>query len=159
VTSTRPDVVIVGAGVSGLTTGARLAECGVRVRIRAEQSPWESNSAAAGAIWDPIYANHPSVPVWSERTYDAFVRMVAEDRPGVHLVEGVEASRTPIPSPAWAFNLPAYRACAPDELPPGVATGWRYRAPIIDMPPCLRWLEQRLLAARWRAGAGAAADA
>ncbi len=145
--SYRPDVLIVGAGVSGLTTGVRLADCGVRVRIRAERGPEASSSAAAGAIWDPIYANHPSVPVWATRTYDAFVRLEGEGKPGVRLVDGIEASRVPIPSPGWALNLPGYRVCIPDELPPGFASGWRYRAPIIDMPPYLGWLEEHLRSA------------
>jgi len=147
VSSARPDVLIVGAGVSGLTTGARLAECGVRVRIRAERGPAESSSAAAGAIWDPIYANHPSVPVWAARTYDAFVRMQTEQRPGVRLVGGIEASRTPMSTPDWALNLPGYRECTASELPAGFASGWHYLAPIIDMPPYLRWLSARVLAA------------
>jgi D-amino-acid oxidase len=147
VTSARPDVLIVGAGVSGLTTGVCLAECGVRVRVRTERRPFESNSAAAGAIWDPIYATHPAVPVWSSRTYDAFVRMVAEGLPTVRLIPGIEASRHAIPAPAWARRLPGFRECPLAELPPGFASGWHYTAPIIDMPPYLQWLEQRLTAA------------
>jgi D-amino-acid oxidase len=139
------DVLVIGAGVSGLTCSVRLAECGLRVRVRAEREPRESSSAAAGAIWDPIYATHPSVPVWASRTYDAFVRMVSEGSPCVRLVDGVEASRTPIPTPDWAVHLPGYRDCTFDELPPGFASGWRYTAPIIDMPPYLSWLERRLL--------------
>ena len=146
-TCPRPEVLIVGAGVSGLTTAVRLAECGVRVRLRADRAPGESTSAAAGAIWDPIYASHPSVPVWSSRTYDAFVRMVFEHDPGVRLVHGMEASREPIGSPDWARALPGFRDCVPGELPPGFICGWRYLAPIVDMPIYLRRLEQRLRAA------------
>jgi D-amino-acid oxidase len=142
--SAQPDVLVVGAGVSGLTTAVRLAETGFRVRVRAELDPADSTSAAAGAIWDPIYANHPSVPIWAERTYDAFVRMEGEDRPGVRLIDGIEASREGIPTPDWAVNLPGYHDCTPDELPPGFTSGWHYRAPIIDMPPYLDWLLQRL---------------
>jgi D-amino-acid oxidase len=143
----RPDVLIVGAGVSGLTTAVRLAEDGVRVRLRAEHAPEQSTSAAAGAIWDPIYANHPRVLQWSARTYEVFVQMVHEGRPGVRLVDGVEASREPMDPPLWARTLPGFRECRPGELPPGFASGWRYTAPIVDMPVYLRWLDQRLRAA------------
>jgi D-amino-acid oxidase len=147
-TSPPPEVLVVGAGVSGLTTAVRLAEtAGVRVRIRAERESAESTSAAAGAIWDPIYATHPSVPIWAERTYDAFVRMERERRPGVQLVDGVEASREAMPTPEWALPLPGYRDCTADELPTGFESGWHYRAPIIDMPPYLDWLLQRFQAA------------
>lgn len=147
--SYRPDVLIVGAGVSGLTTGVLLAERGVRVRIRAEHGPSESTSAAAGAIWDPIYARHDRVEQWAARSYEVFAGLAGTPgEPGVRLVDGVEASRTPIPSPAWAVALPGYRECRPEDLPTGFVTGWRYTAPIIDMPPYLRRLEERLVAAR-----------
>ncbi|MEU8612516.1 FAD-dependent oxidoreductase [Actinoplanes sp. NPDC048791] len=146
-TSARPDVLTIGAGVSGLTTAVRLAEAGLRVRIRAQRRPEQTTSAAAGAIWDPIYANHPLVLSWSTRSYDVFRDMVHAGRPEVRLVRGVEASRRRIPSPDWAQDLPGFRECAAAELPGGFASGWRYTAPIIDMPPYLAYLERRLVAA------------
>ncbi|MEU7901341.1 FAD-dependent oxidoreductase [Actinoplanes sp. NPDC049118] len=143
----RWDVLLIGAGVSGLTTAVRLAEEGVRVLVRARGRPEQTTSAAAGAIWDPICATHPLVPQWSSRAYDVFREMVRAGRPEVSLVHGIEASRTPIPSPRWAHDLPGFRECDPGELPPGFGSGWRYTAPIIDMPPYLGYLERRLLAA------------
>ena len=145
--SDRPEVLIIGAGVSGLTTGVCLAESGVRVRIRAEREPQESSSAAAGAIWDPIYARHSRVEHWAARSYDVFAGMADDHRSGVRLIDGVEASRVPIPSPGWAVGLPGFRECVPAELPAGFASGWRYTAPIIDMPPYLAHLQERLAAA------------
>jgi D-amino-acid oxidase len=145
--STQPEVLVVGAGVSGLTTAVCLAELGVRVRVRAEREPADSTSAAAGALWDPIYANHTSVPIWAERTYDAFVRMESEGRPGVGLIDGIEASRDGVATPDWALGLPGYRDCTPDELPPGFTSGWHYRAPVIDMAPYLDGLLHRFIGA------------
>ncbi|GIF20686.1 D-amino-acid oxidase [Actinoplanes tereljensis] len=135
------DVLIVGAGVSGLTTGFQLAQQGLRVRIRAEDAPGRTNSAAAGAIWDPIYAEHPRVGVWAARSYEVFARLTEEGFPGVRMVNGVEASRDPMETPDWARELPGYRECTLAELPPGFVHGWHYRAPIIDMPPYLAQLE------------------
>ncbi|MEU4217780.1 FAD-dependent oxidoreductase [Actinoplanes sp. NPDC026623] len=146
-TSARPDVLLIGAGVSGLTTAVRLAEEGMRVRVRARARPELTTSAAAGAIWDPIYASHRLVPRWSARAYDVFRDMVLAGRPEVRLVHGIEASRTPIPSPGWAHDLPGFRECDPGELPAGFVSGWHYTAPIIAMPPYLAYLERRLVAA------------
>jgi D-amino-acid oxidase len=146
-TSARPDVLIIGAGVSGLTTAVRLAEAGIRVVVRAERRPERSTSAAAGAIWDPIYANHPLAVRWSTRSYEVFCALVEAGRPEVRLVSGVEASRKRIPAPGWAHELPGFRECDTAELPGGFASGWRYHAPIIDMPPYLVYLERRLIAA------------
>jgi D-amino-acid oxidase len=146
-TSDHSEVLVVGAGVSGLTTAVCLAEQGLRVRIRAADRPAHTNSAAAGAIWDPIYATHPRVGAWAARSYDEFARMAAGGLPGVRLVDGVEASREEMSTPDWARSLPGFHECGPADLPAGFRHGWRYRAPIIDMVPYLAGLEQRLRAA------------
>ena len=46
------DVLVIGAGVSGLTTGIRLAEAGLDVTIRTAAPPEQTTSVAAGA--DPV---------------------------------------------------------------------------------------------------------
>jgi D-amino-acid oxidase len=143
----KPDVLIVGAGVSGLTTGVVLAEQGRRVLVRTAELPAATSSAAAGAIWEPIYAKHPKVKIWAARSYEVFEEMALHRKPGVRLVGGIEASRAAITVPDWATTLPGYQECLPADLPPGFATGWRYRAPIIDMPPYLEHLLDRLRAA------------
>ena len=50
------DVLVVGAGVVGLTTALCLAESGLRVGIRTAAPPGASTSAAAGAVWGPVMA-------------------------------------------------------------------------------------------------------
>ncbi len=132
-----------------MTTAVRLAEdpSRPRVHVLAQHRPERSTSAAAGAIWDPIYANHDDVPRWSAQTYEVLCALHRAGRPEVRLVDGVEASRHPITSPVWATALPGFRECAPAELPPGFCSGWCYRAPIVDMPSYLRYLERRLMAA------------
>jgi len=143
-TSAGSEVLIVGAGVSGLTTAVCLAEHGLRVRILAELGPQETTSANAGAIWDPAYASHPKVLEWSGRTYDELITLVDEPRHGVRMVDGIEASRKMIVSPQWARSLTGFRECVAADLPSGFLSGWHYTAPIIDMPPYLRYLQARL---------------
>ena len=50
------DVLVVGAGVVGLTTALCLAESGLRVGIRTAAPPGASTSATAGAVWGPVMA-------------------------------------------------------------------------------------------------------
>jgi D-amino-acid oxidase len=138
-----PEVLVVGAGVIGLSTGIRLAERGVRVRIRAERPPRGSTSAAAGALWGQVEAHHPHLAVWGRRTYREFEAMLARPVPGIRLVTGIEAARRPASPSPWIHGLPGYAGCAPDELPPGFAVGWRYSAPVLDMPVYLDHLERR----------------
>ena len=47
-------VVVIGAGVSGLTTAVCLAEAGLDVRVDTDRLPGATTSAAAGAMWDRI---------------------------------------------------------------------------------------------------------
>jgi D-amino-acid oxidase len=46
-------IVVVGAGVSGLTSAALLAEAGWPVRVWAAAMPQRTTSAVAGAVWAP----------------------------------------------------------------------------------------------------------
>jgi D-amino-acid oxidase len=140
-------VVVVGAGVSGLTTAVRLAESGLRPRILAQDRPAATSSAAAGAIWDPTYARHSRRDLWATRTYEVFAALAAAGLPGIRMVAAFEASRRPIPPPPYASHLPHYRECDREALPDGFVSGYRYRAPIIDMVPYLRTLSDRVVAA------------
>ena len=45
------DVLVIGAGVVGLTTAISLAEAGLSVTIRTAAGPEQSTSVAAGAVW------------------------------------------------------------------------------------------------------------
>jgi D-amino-acid oxidase len=159
--STRPQVLIIGAGVIGLTTAIRLAGSGLRLRVVAEHWGEETTSAAAGAMFDPSYAIHPEAQTWSDRTYRELVASIGRGVPGVRLMSGIEASPDEVGCPPWIRRLPdvleggpwgdlrpAVRDCRPAELPRGYRRGWRYTTPIIDMPRYLGWLRRRLEEAR-----------
>jgi D-amino-acid oxidase len=140
------DVAVLGAGVSGLTTAVCLAEAGARVRIYSAEPPSQTTSMAAGAMWGP-YLVEPAdkVAVWSSRSLERFRRLADDPRTGVRLVSGIEASRVPSEAPPWAGQLDGFRICGQDELPPGFAVGWRFAAPLIDMPVYLTYLRDRLI--------------
>jgi D-amino-acid oxidase len=137
----RTKVLVVGAGVSGLTTGVCLAEQGFQVTIQTECEPLATTSAAAGAMWDPMYAEHPKMKVWSERTYKVLEEL--HGRAGVRMTDGTEASRVALEPSAETKKLPGYRKCETSELPPGYPSGWRYTAPIVDMTAYLPYLLDR----------------
>lgn len=140
-------VVVVGAGVAGLTTAIVLAEAGLAVHVVAEQIPGVT-SLAAGAMWGP-YLVEPKAKVdeWSRRSLEVFRELAGDPATGVRLTSGVEASRTAEAPPDWATTLPDYRPCEAAELPPGFTAGYRFTVPLIDMPVYLRYLLRRLEAA------------
>lgn len=142
------DVVVVGAGVSGLTTAICLAEAGYAVRVWSAEAPDQTTSMAAGAMWGP-YLVEPKdkVEQWSLTTLAVLKDLAEIETSGVRLVTGLDASRTGGDPPDWAKQLDDFRAVGPDELPPGFSSGVEYTAPMVDMPVYLGYLVDRLQAA------------
>lgn len=142
------DVLVVGAGVSGLTTAVCLAEAGHRVTVWASGTGSATTSYAAGATWSPyLVESSDRVRAWSFETLQVLRQLAADSRTGIELVPGVEASRGPAEPPAWRDGLDDFRMCEAGELPPGFTVGWRYLAPVLNMPIYLDYLLDRAEAA------------
>ncbi len=140
-------VVVVGAGVAGLTTAVVLAEAGASVHVIAEQVPGVT-SLAAGAMWGPYLVEPKNkVDQWGQRSLEIFRRLAEDPSTGVRLTSGIETSRTAEAPPDWATTLPGFRPCEPAELPAGFSAGYRFTVPLIDMPTYLAYLLRRLDAA------------
>lgn len=141
------DVVVVGAGVTGLSCAVRLLEAGHRVRVWARDLPLATTSVVAAAIWYP-YRAQPAERVlgWSTTTLAELTRLSGEPRTGVRLRPGLEVFRRPAADPWWRTAVPSFRRAAPDELPAGFVDGWAMELPVADMPAYLTWLVDRLQA-------------
>ena len=50
-TTSRPDVFVLGAGVCGLTSAICLAESGLAVAVQGAELPDQTTSVVAGALW------------------------------------------------------------------------------------------------------------
>jgi D-amino-acid oxidase len=140
-------ILVIGAGVAGLSSALRLAEAGHAVHVRARERPPETTSAVAAAIWYPYLAEPADrVREWAGVTLREFVRLAADPATGIVLRDGLEVFRHPVDDPPWASVVPGFRRAVRNELPPGYADGYAMRLPVIDMSVYLRWLERRLLA-------------
>jgi D-amino-acid oxidase len=156
------DVLVLGAGVIGLTTAVSLAEAGLAVAIRAAQPPQQTTSAVAGAIWGPhLVEDSDRVARWCADTLATFIRLASQPGTGVHLVSGCEAGPAWYPFPAAADplrGLGEISPCRPAELPAGFTAGWRYTAPACSMPVYLEYLLARFGRAGGRLDVGPVAS-
>jgi D-amino-acid oxidase len=137
-------VLVVGAGVVGLTCAVRLLEAGHRVDVLARDLPLETTSAVAAAFWYPYRAlPQDRVTAWSATSYAVFDALADTDpESAVRMVEGTEVFTAPEPDPWWRPAVPSLdRQTA---LPPGYVDGWTFVSPIIEMPVYLPWLAGRV---------------
>lgn len=139
------DVLVIGAGVIGLTTAIALAEAGHHVTVRTAEPPQQTTSAAAAATWGPWMVEPADrVLPWAKRTLDTLRTLATDPGSGVRLATGREFSRARHDPPKWAALLGDRRSCEPTELPAGYMHGVQFTAPIIDMPIYLQYLTERL---------------
>jgi D-amino-acid oxidase len=136
-------VIVVGAGVVGLTCAARLLENGHRVDVLARDLPLETTSAVAAAIWYPYRAlPQDRVTAWSGASYAEFVGLAGEPGTGVRMVTGTEVFAERQADPWWRAAVPSLDR--ETVLPNGYADGWTFVTPVVEMPVYLRWLQSRV---------------
>ena len=112
-------VIVVGAGVVGLSCAIRLLEAGHRVDVVARDLPLETTSVIAAALWFPYLAEPPDlVERWGGRTRAVLEELAEADRDtGVRRVAG---------------SVVADDATVEHVLP------------VADMPTYLRWMTARV---------------
>ncbi|MFC0625053.1 FAD-dependent oxidoreductase [Kribbella deserti] len=138
-------IIVVGAGVIGLTAAVRLAESGHEVAVLARDLPLETTSAVAAALWYPyLAAPQDLVARWSRASYQQFVAL-AETEPSVRLRHGRELLVEPRTNPWWIKDVPDVERVG--SLPEGFRDGWSFTTPVIEMPLYLAYLSKRLDAA------------
>jgi D-amino-acid oxidase len=144
-------IVVIGAGVSGLTSGVLLAEAGWPVRVWAAAMPQQTTSAVAGAVWAPPRpAERAAMTLgWTEHSLRVFRELAEDPATGVRLAPALtvgELAGNAATSSA-AELIPDLRPADPADVPEGFGVGFRATVPMIDMPQYLGYLTRRLAAA------------
>lgn len=136
-------VLVIGAGVAGLTVGVTLAEAGHQVDVLARELPQETTSAVAAAIWYPYLAEPAErVLAWSRHSKTVFEQLAETPATGVVLSRGTELLRSQSSDPWWIEAVPDLRRLV--DTPAPYADGWSFTTPVIEMPVYLEWLRRRL---------------
>lgn len=139
--------VVVGSGISGLTTAISLLEAGHEVRMVAAEGAMSTTSAVAAAVWFPTHvAPWERVSGWGAHTFDVLAEQAAAHVPGVVIRESLSLYREPPGEPAWTAAVGKVRPAGTHELPPGYPYGLRYTVPLAETPRYLPWLEARVRA-------------
>lgn len=137
-------VIVVGAGVVGLSCAVRLLERGHQVSVVARDLPLETTSSAAAALWYP-YRAYPfeRVTAWAATTFTELSSLASQEGTGVSLVPGTEVLRRGTGTPPWwSSAVPSLQPAT--DLLPGYDAGWSFTAPVAEMPVYLRWLLGRI---------------
>src|SRR3954463_16543440 len=95
-----PEVLVVGAGVVGLTAAIRLREAGVGADVVAREPPAATTSAVAAALWSPYRAfPRERVEGWSARGFEVLSALADEPASGVRMRLGLEGGAPGAPPP------------------------------------------------------------
>lgn len=136
-------VIVVGAGVVGLSCAVRLLEAGHTVDVVARDLPLETTSAVAAALWYPYRAYpYERVTAWSRSSYRELETLAGLDDTGVRMLAGTEVHRTRQSDPWWREAVPALTRVS--ALGPPYVDAWSFVAPVVEMPVYLRWLTARV---------------
>ena len=138
-------ITVVGAGVSGLTTGIRLLEEGWNVKIMTENMSPNTVSDTAAAWWYPFLAEPiEKTNRWSSETFKEFLRLKnIEGVDCITLRKGREYLEEKCARPGWSFEIPYFRILKKEEIIEGYTFGWEMEAPVIEMNLYMPWLLSR----------------
>lgn len=139
-------IIVMGAGVLGLSCAVRLAEQGYQVDVLARDLPAETTSAVMGGLWLPHLAE-PAADVarWARATLTELLALAADPATGVRPTAGHLLHARPAPPPAWAAAVEGLVSLQARTDPvPGYPFGYRVTLPVIDTLTYLPYLRHRL---------------
>lgn len=145
-----PEVLILGAGVSGLSTAILAQRRGYTVTIWARDLPPHTTSNTAAAIWYPYLCNPRDKTLkWAKASYDFFHReLIPYPASGCFAQTCTELFETPQPPPWWTAAIPApVERPGQSELPAGYLDGYRFPGVVMDTSLYMSYLLDRFRAA------------
>jgi D-amino-acid oxidase len=150
--------IVLGAGVTGLSTAIRLRQAGMDVSVLAAMRPSEHPrphpagtwppypaSLRAAAIWYPYHASDPRVDRWAVETLHELTELANDPASGISLVPFVELFRGRPAAYGWSGAVASFGPVPAEDLPPGFESGWRMEAPLVETPVYMPWLERRFV--------------
>lgn len=137
------EILVIGCGVSGLTTGLSLLDAGYTVSIWAKELPPHTTSNVPAAVWYP-YKAYPidKVTAWGKTALHKFKELEADRDSGIIMTKILQVLAMPSPDPWWATGIDNFRHANREELPVGYLDGYIFETPVIDTTIYLNYLMQ-----------------
>ena len=139
-------VLIIGSGVSGLTSGIRLQEAGFTTRIIASKLPPATTSDIAPAYWYP-YKVYPADRVlkWGSVSYEYYYRLKDVRDSGVFITSLIKLYDNKVQIPDWTKITRNFKILSGSELPRGYKFGFSTEVPLIETPVYMYYLFNRYI--------------
>lgn len=142
-TQSIKQLVVIGAGVIGLTTGIRLLERGYAVKIIARDLPPNTTSDVAAAYWFPTGEPKQRVNAWGRVAYSVLSELANVPESGVVFRYFNKLSHRPLPDPDYLDIVDDFERIDCTKMPGNYADGFRMRIPLIDTPIYMAYLVKR----------------
>ena len=140
------EVIVIGSGVSGLSSALQLQQTGFKVRIITRDKPQNTTSIAAGAFWSGRKAQGKARQ-WAQITLEHFLSLAQQENSGVAVRTLREFFPQAVPNPWYQDLLPCFQRIPPSNLPVGSQAGFVMDVPIVEPPRYLKFLHERFVTA------------
>jgi glycine/D-amino acid oxidase-like deaminating enzyme len=134
-------MIVLGAGVSGLTTAVTMSLAGSDVTLHSAEGPAQTTSALAAAIWHPFYQAPDLVYLARARlTYDTMRRLSDDVSSGVSMRPLTEYFQHDAGAPWWADCVEGLARESKAAVPSRFACAYRMNVPVAEPARYLRYL-------------------
>lgn len=139
----RGHCLVVGAGVSGLSSAIRLLENDWRVTIWSSKFSPNTTSDIAAALWYPfLSAPLEKTTIWGSETYEVLKVISRFPHTGVSMTQTYEYFREEQPDPSWKQYVDGFKRLN-ENLPEDYVECFSFLTSVIEMPIYLKWLMNR----------------
>jgi D-amino-acid oxidase len=135
-------ILVLGCGVSGLSTAITLLRAGHKVTIWARDLPPNTTSNQAAAIWWPYlcYPREKAIP-WAKYSLGFFKReLVPNPESGCSLITVHDLYTHEVGEPWWSEAVAHWQKLAPTKLSSGYVDGYEVESVVIDTSVYMNFL-------------------
>jgi D-amino-acid oxidase len=138
----KKEILVLGAGVSGLSTALLLLKEGYKVAIWTKDFPSHTTSSIAAALWFPYLCNPKDKAIrWCAFTLQYLKQHALNDsESGCATRTFIEFFDKKVGEPWWKEAVESYQRPQKDELPEGYVDGYKTEVIVMDSSKYLDWL-------------------